>query len=102
MFAPVPSIHPEPIGPETHTLSAGQRLTLRKNADIGRGIHPVTGAALLHPDWRKTCQDCTHLMRAGGHARDFWKCDLNWTYGPATDIRLSWPACRQFTERTDP
>lgn len=85
-------------GSEFRKLSAGQRLTIRRNNLLARGIHPVTKLPLLHAEWNRTCGDCDHHGVAGGHARSYHKCELNMTNGPATDIRVGWPACQAFQE----
>ena len=67
-----------------------QRLTIRRNADLARGVHPVTRLALAGGD--HTCGECDHAI-VNRCARNYYKCDLNVSRGPVTDIRLSWPAC---------
>ncbi len=94
----VPELYPAPLGPEPKPLSAGRRLTARRNADLARGIHPVTGALLLHEDWQRTCATCAHLFQMPGTSSTYWKCDLRASRGPATDVRKSWPACEAFRE----
>ena len=58
---------------------------------IGAGLHPVTRLSLRGD--AETCGTCVHAVEVGGHARDYWKCDLRITSSEATDIRLRWPAC---------
>lgn len=91
-------IHPQPIGPEPKPLSAGQRLTLRKREMLARGVHPVTRLRLLPAEEQRTCRDCRNRFRHGQASRGYWKCELNATRGPATDVRLSYPACTGFRE----
>jgi hypothetical protein len=81
-------------------LSATQRLTIRRKRLLDIGIHPVTRCPLLHAEWNRTCGDCDHHVISGGHARPYHKCRLNISSGPATDIRVSWPACQRFQEST--
>lgn len=76
--------------------SYGQQLTQRRRAMLAAGVHPVTRQPLLDRDRGLTCRDCAHLF-AHGRASTYWKCELNASRGPVTDIRVSWPACSQFT-----
>lgn len=78
-------------GPEQGpTLSPDARRTLRNRLMLARGEHPVTHRALANNG--HTCGDCAHhFVHSVGHT--FHKCDLNATRGPATDVRVSWPAC---------
>lgn len=46
-----------------------------------------------------TCKGCRYLARVGHRAGSYFKCKLMeplWTHGAGTDIRASWPACREF------
>lgn len=80
-------------------MSADRRRTQQRKVMLGAGIHPTTHLRLLHPGWNRTCGDCDHHVVKGGHARDFHKCDAVYvTSGPATDVRVSWPACQKFRE----
>jgi len=46
------------------------------------------------------CKECAHLIRVGGHARDYRKCDLRKiTNGKASDHKVSWPACARFEKK---
>lgn len=85
------------LHPSTAGLSADARRTLRNRQMIERGRHPVTNAPLLDPGWNRTCGDCDHHF---SHTRNqtWHKCELNATHGPATDIRVGWPACAKFRE----
>lgn len=52
------------------------------------------------PKW-KTCRDCAHFRRVQHHDYTYLKCgavESAWTHGAATDIRASWPACREFED----
>ncbi len=73
-----------------------QRLTLRRRQSLERGIHPATHIELLSEGG--TCGGCVHARsHRPGNRHTYWKCDLlPMTFGPATDIRLSWPACIKF------
>ncbi len=97
-MAAVAELYPAPIGPEPKPLSYGRRLTARRNADLARGVHPVTRRALLHEEWQRTCGDCWHLFQMPGTAGSYWKCGMRASRGPATDVRKSWPACDSFRE----
>jgi hypothetical protein len=85
--------------PVADTSTADRRRTLRNNAMLARGIHPTTRAKLLHAEWSRTCGDCDHHVVNAGHAKTYHKCDAAlMTMGPATDVRVSWPACERFRE----
>lgn len=73
--------------------SAGSKRTARNKALLERGVHPVTRLALAGDG--HTCGDCAnHVARS--FSKTYHKCRLNETAGPATDIRVSWPACTQW------
>jgi hypothetical protein len=84
----------EPTNPG-EVLSYGRRLTLRRQADLAAGRHPVTGLPLLHSEWGFTCGTCAHhrAWRMGG---TYHKCALHDTGSEATDIRVGWPACTRY------
>lgn len=45
----------------------------------------------------ETCKSCRYCFRQCGTARTYYKCVAGRvTRGPATDIRLSAPACRKW------
>jgi hypothetical protein len=90
------------IDPVT-VLSAGARLTRRNNAAIAAGIHPATRQPLTD-----TTSRCARLRasssavatsitartgNASKHVRGF-------TFGAASDIRVTWPDCALYQERT--
>lgn len=77
------------------TKSAGQRRTERNNRALAEGYHPVSGRRLIYVG--ATCGGCGHHGLQGGVAGRYHKCELNLTGGPATDIRVSWPACTAWT-----
>lgn len=80
-----------PTPPAFEKLSRGAKLTLARKLMLERGMHPATGRKLA--DKGETCKSCRHLCAFGG-ARSYYKCDLTtMTHGPATDIRVRWPAC---------
>lgn len=73
-----------------------RRLTARNNALLARGRHPATSLPLRGDE---QCGTCVH---AKGHTRTktYYKCDqVALTFGAATDIRLSWPACTRWEPR---
>lgn len=91
---------PGPVLPEPPKLSADQRRTLRRQQQLDQGLHPTTRLPLRRPVGEHTCGDCTHRKENPGHARTYWKCDqVVMTAGPATDVRLSWPACIKWEGR---
>lgn len=77
----------------------GFRAQRARMVDLGR--HPL-GFALAagdHPGAGHTCGDCAHhyLRR---FASTYHKCDLlRATSGPATDIKVAWPACEAWEVR---
>lgn len=72
-------------------LSYDQRLTIRRRQFLERGVHPTTRLPTL--DDGRTCKDCPHAF-SHHRAKTYWKCSqVAPTHGPATDIRVSWPAC---------
>lgn len=87
-----------------------QALTQRRQADLYAGRHPATKIGLLDPPdteglpagggvdrWGYRCKDCRHLTKNRHNSRNYYKCGLlPITSGPATDIRVSWPACTRF------
>lgn len=99
-----PTLFPLPDLPdveEPEKLSAGARLTLRRRRMLAARTHPVTRGP-TRPDLG-TCGDCEHSYWRGEEQRRFWKCDLvPVTFGPGTDIRVSWPACEKHEPRTTP
>lgn len=57
-----------------------------------RGSHPHAGLPLRQPPG-ETCGSCGHCW-AKKYANRYYKCDLTPdSSGPATDIRVRWPAC---------
>jgi hypothetical protein len=80
-------------------LSADRIRTQKRLALLARGIHPTTKLRLLDESLNRHCADCDHLKAHGGNRKTFYKCDkVYMTSGPATDVRLSWPACEAFLE----
>lgn len=82
-------------------LSVDQRRTRDNKLLIARDIHPATRVALAGNG--HCCGDCSHAQPA--HHGNFkgWKCELHrlgMSHSAASDIRISWPACRMFEEKT--
>jgi hypothetical protein len=73
-------------------ISYGRAMTLRNNAMIEGGKHPMTKMPLREPRG-ETCGSCRHSI-AHSVSKRYFKCNLvPITFGPGTDIRLKWPAC---------
>lgn len=67
-----------------------RRATFTQQRRAAKGLHPL-GLPLAAPG--ETCGTCVHLVRAWGR-RTYFKCALSrQSRGPATDTRVSWPAC---------
>ncbi len=50
----------------------------------------------------ETCRTCKHAIRQRVHDYAYWKCGLiEQTRGTGTDIRLKWPACRQWEPKQE-
>lgn len=72
---------------------ADRARTVKRRAMLACGIHPATGLPLLG---RETCGTCVHHF-VRQFAGAYHKCRLvRSTGGPATDIRVSWPACEKW------
>lgn len=92
LFDPGP---PEEPGLERAALSADARRTLRRNELLAAGTHPTTKRPLRTPAG-ETCGSCA-LLRRHRVSRTYWKCGaVPLTFGPGTDVRLSWPACDRW------
>ena len=74
-------------GDPRNTRSYPKSWTSLQRHNLAIGLHPM-GMDLAGTD--ETCGSCSHAMKH----RVYKKCDLtDLTFGPGTDIRLSWPAC---------
>ncbi len=82
-------------------LSPDRRRTLKRQALIEAGIHPLTRAPLLPAARNLTCGDCWRLTRREWNDHTYFKCDLNVTHGAAADVRKSWPACSRYLPPPD-
>lgn len=89
----------DPVEPEPK-LSYGRRLTIRRQAALDAGRHPVTGLFLQPVGLGHHCGGCSHL-RVIRYAGTYHKCDLNDTHSQATDVRKTWPACARYEEATE-
>ena len=85
---------PGPPGAVPDAESYGRRLTRRRQAMLDRGVHPITGSPLA--DNGETCGSCEHHVLRCNVAGRYHKCVLNLSGGPATDLRVSWPACTRW------
>lgn len=76
-------------------MNADRKRKLLNDAKLDEGIHPATGLPLL-PDRDKRCKDCVYLFRVRSR---YYKCEKSHvTNGAATDVRVSWPACKLYKE----
>ncbi len=82
-------------------LSADRKRTIKRQQLIANGIHPATKVKLL--DNGETCGSCAHLLVSKTRPGKSWfKCGLlPITNGPGSDIRVGWPACEKWQERTE-
>ena len=79
----------------TPRLSADRKRTLRRRIRLEQGYHPATLRRLA--DNGMTCGDCAAHRAFDRDTRTFHKCQsAGVTRGPATDIRVGWPACELF------
>lgn len=91
---------PPNITEQDQKLSATQRLTQRRNTMLAAGTHPTTRRPLLPVSGQTgpTCGGCEHhLVKHRGNT--YHKCAKakgGLTGGPASDVRVSWPACVLF------
>lgn len=83
---------------EWQNLSAGAKRTARNKAALEAGVHPATRCP-VRPELG-TCSTCAnHIVLAAN--RTWHKCNrAGITHGPGTDIRVSWPACSLYVERS--
>lgn len=59
--------------------------------NLNAGLHPLGHAFLANNG--ETCRSCRHPRKAG----EYWKCQIGpLSHGPATDLRLKWPACEKW------
>lgn len=87
---------PTPPTPDP-ALSADRRRTALRAALLEAGIHPATRQPLLRSTEPLTCADCVFFERMTWHNRDYLKCTkAGVTHGAGSDVRASWPACKQF------
>lgn len=64
--------------------------------NIAAGRHPHNALPLRQPPG-ETCGSCVHKRKTPMTAGTYYKCDLGgMSRGPATDIRVRWPACEKW------
>jgi hypothetical protein len=88
---------------DVRLATAGQRhedYKHRQERLLRAGKHPMNGLPLRAEGG--TCGDCAHLVRKKW-AGTYFKCRKgDNTNGPATDVRLKWPACELWaTEKQE-
>lgn len=77
------------------SLSSTRRITVKNNALIAQGFHPLTHRSLLTTG--ETCGGCRFAEVVNGGRRSYWKCGkAERTRGPGSDLRKKWPACELF------
>lgn len=83
--------------PPKHEWFAAGSASKFQRKNFRRGLHPM-GARLATNG--KRCGSCKHHIKLTSDltGNNFHKCDLNWTNSPATDIRVTWPACVQYED----
>lgn len=80
-----------PAEPPPPKLGEDAARTARRRSLLAAGIHPTSRRKLLGGN--EVCGTCAHCV-ANRMNRTYWKCAKVFvTNGPATDVRLSWPAC---------
>jgi len=100
----------EPATDPTEGMSAQRKLTQKQATRLAQGLHPLSitnGHIRLHPDAAPAatrtaeglrCRTCAHLNYQGPHG--YAKCGfgdgVRISHGPATDVRLYWPACVDY------
>jgi len=87
----------EPVDPEP-ALSANRRRTIRNQASLDKGVHPVSGLRLLPVESGASCGGCDNFLveQARSRSKTYFKCKLKYSHGPATDLRKRWPACEAY------
>jgi hypothetical protein len=100
LFDPGPT---DPTPPPAPKLSPDRARTERNRRLLADGRHPITRMFLAdgdHPAAGHTCGDCDHhFIHQVGHR--YHKCELRYTGGAATDLRVSWPACTLWQPEVD-
>ena len=80
------------------TISDQRTRTLRQQRRLAAGRHPLIGGLLAKNG--ETCGSCD-LLEAHMQSRRWYKCKAVGGHSPATDVRLSWPACSGWRPRGD-
>lgn len=102
---------PDPLPHQDPDLSADRRLTLRQQAEIRAGIHPLTHTQ-MHPQGSRaatredgprqplTCGTCVFRQSFQWHNKTYPKCvshDRAYVkHSTQTDVRAWWPACPNY------
>lgn len=90
--------------PPPDTRSYTVKLTERRAELLAAGVHPATRRKLLVVAVGQVgprCGSCMHHV-VHRHAKTYHKCKIakgGLTSGPASDIRITWPACELFHPR---
>lgn len=71
--------------------SPDRRRTERNQRALAEGYHPATQLRLIYVG--ATCGGCAHHYVQAYTGNRYHKCAFTATRGPATDIRVGWPAC---------
>lgn len=92
-------------------LSADRRLTIRQQADIGKGMHPLTRGPIHDQADRVAtredggrlelrCGTCVNRQMFRWHNKSYPKCTAHdrvfVKHSAATDVRGWWPACPSY------
>lgn len=85
--------------PDVSGLSADRKRTIRNRYLLENNTHPTTKLPLLGNG--ETCGSCDHhfIRRL---SRIYHKCEMvEATGGPASDVRVGWPACVKWVPVED-
>lgn len=102
--------------PEPEELSADRRRTLRNQALVDAGHHPLRYlGAQRHPDTKAetytredrkdrhlTCGTCRFREVHAGYPNCMVGDGSRATHGAASDVRMWWPACTRYEEKERP
>lgn len=77
----------------------GNPITIAEKPKPDKNTNPCLALHGPGPDGQK-CRGCVHLRFPQHHSARHWKCDLRkLTHGPATDHKVTWPACGRYQKR---
>ena len=91
-------IEDDPANPNAYPKS----WTVLQRRRMALNVHPATGLPFARDG--KTCESCGSCYGTSHQSsRVFYKCRLAGppTHGPGSDIRLGWPACREYVTRQE-